>query len=200
MTNVHEEFMKSPIESTNLMKLDSEEAVSFVSKYKDDVTLAFIDTNADHKNYCETIKNFQKEFPNIPLIAFHEDPKEEVFLHAIHAGAYGFILTYEMKKYFGHTINQVINGHHPISPNLIPYLLNFAKSYFKPTTIHSLKISKRESELLKLLSNGHTYAECANFMNISMSTTQSHIRNLYRKMNVTNQRKAIKIAHEFNLI
>ena len=61
-------------------------------------------------------------------------------------------------------------------------------------------LSPRELQLLKLLANGHTYARCADLMALSLSTIQSHIRSLYRKLEVNNQRQAIKKAHSSGIL
>jgi DNA-binding CsgD family transcriptional regulator len=55
-------------------------------------------------------------------------------------------------------------------------------------------------ELLQCIAKGHSYQACANLMNISLSTVQTHIRNMYRKLEVSNQRQAISKAQSSGLL
>jgi DNA-binding CsgD family transcriptional regulator len=68
------------------------------------------------------------------------------------------------------------------------------------TEANSLNLSPRELELLQHLAKGHSYVTCADMMNISLSTVQTHIRNMYRKLEVSNQRQAISKAQSSGLI
>ena len=63
--------------------------------------------------------------------------------------------------------------------------------YIKPLHSEQPNLTPREKELLKLLYHGNSYSTCANAMNISLSTVQTHVRNTYRKLAVNNIRQAI---------
>jgi len=63
-----------------------------------------------------------------------------------------------------------------------------------------VKLTPRELQLLGLLHTGFSYSKCAEAMNIQFSTVQSHIRNTYRKLSVTNNRQAILEAQARGLI
>lgn len=60
--------------------------------------------------------------------------------------------------------------------------------------LQTYDLTSREKELVMLLADGHSYKSCAVSMNISISTVQAHIRNLYAKLNVRNKTDAIKKA------
>jgi DNA-binding CsgD family transcriptional regulator len=62
------------------------------------------------------------------------------------------------------------------------------------------QISTREIELLGLLAQGLSYSSCAETMGISLNTVQSHVRNVYRKLNVSNQTQAINKARSVGVI
>ena len=63
-----------------------------------------------------------------------------------------------------------------------------------------MSLSRRELELLQLIAKGSSYANCAEEMRISLSTVQTHIRNMYRKLEVNNQRQAIVKAQSSGLL
>ena len=62
------------------------------------------------------------------------------------------------------------------------------------------ELSAKEAELLQYIARGHSYAESADLMGVAISTIQSHIRNLYRKLEVHSQVQAVAKAREQGLL
>ena len=61
------------------------------------------------------------------------------------------------------------------------------------------KLTKREKEVLLLISNGLTNNQISEKLFISIDTVDSHRKNLYSKMNVNNTAMLIKFATENKL-
>ena len=53
------------------------------------------------------------------------------------------------------------------------------------------QLSKRELEILHLFARGKSYLEIADYFFISEGTVKTHLKNIYRKLNIDNQRKLI---------
>jgi DNA-binding CsgD family transcriptional regulator len=53
------------------------------------------------------------------------------------------------------------------------------------------RLSPREFEVLDLVSRGFTYVEVGVQMGVSASTVQTHIRNIYGKLDVHNKSEAV---------
>ena len=73
---------------------------------------------------------------------------------------------------------------------------------FVPNTslISQLEISKRELEILNLLTEGHSNQEIATKLFVSLSTVKTHIQNLYEKLDVKRRTQAIEKAKRLKLI
>jgi DNA-binding CsgD family transcriptional regulator len=91
-----------------------------------------------------------------------------------------------------------MRGEYPVSPALARHLFRLAGSSLPPSP--SIKLSPRELELLQWISKGDSYSCCAEKMGISCATVQTHIRNMYRKLEVSNQRQAIHKAQSSGLL
>ena len=52
-------------------------------------------------------------------------------------------------------------------------------------------LTPRESEILKLLCQGHSYKMIADSMFVSWETVHSHIKNIYKKLNVNSKSEAV---------
>jgi DNA-binding CsgD family transcriptional regulator len=61
-------------------------------------------------------------------------------------------------------------------------------------------LSKREQELLLLISRGYKYEEAAELMRISVSTVQSYIKTIYRKLAVRSKTEAVFEARSRKLL
>ena len=57
-----------------------------------------------------------------------------------------------------------------------------------------LKLTPREREVLRLLAAGMTYSQMAHALGISLHTVCTHIKNVYRKLEVHNAPAAVSRA------
>jgi DNA-binding CsgD family transcriptional regulator len=62
------------------------------------------------------------------------------------------------------------------------------------------QLTVREKEVLQLLARGCTYAQVGDHLGISAHTVESHVKNLYRKLNVHSARTAVWRATELRLL
>lgn len=162
--------------------------------------LALIDIGLPDISGIDVIAAAHKRFTDLPIMVTTAFTAEETFLSAIRAGAHGYLIKGDTEASLAHSIDQVMQGQYPVSPALARHLFRLAGSPATPAQGNSLHLSPRELELLQCIAKGHSYQACANLMNISLSTVQTHIRNMYRKLEVSNQRQAISKAQSSGLL
>ena len=68
------------------------------------------------------------------------------------------------------------------------------------TELNKLNVSKRELEVLQLMSEGLSNNEIADRLYVSLSTVKTHSRNLFDKLGVTRRTQAIDKAKKLSLI
>jgi two-component system, NarL family, response regulator LiaR len=61
-------------------------------------------------------------------------------------------------------------------------------------------ISKREHEVLELMSHGHSNQEIAEMLFVSASTVKTHVSNVLAKLDATRRTQAIRRAKELGII
>lgn len=59
-----------------------------------------------------------------------------------------------------------------------------------------LPLSKQEERVLATLATGSLYKEIAIELNISINTVKKHLKNIYRKLEVTNRKHAASVNQE----
>ena len=162
--------------------------------------LALVDIGLPDISGIDVVEAAHNLFYELPILVTTAFSAEETFIAAIRAGAHGYLLKGDTELSLGISINQVLNGQYPVSPALARYLFKLAGS---PPVAHpaaSINLSPRELELLQHIAQGLSYAGCAAKMHISLSTVQTHIRNMYRKLEVSNHRQAIIKAQTSGLL
>ena len=97
-------------------------------------------------------------------------------------------------------IAQVLQGHYPISPSLARYLFSQVGSDALVFEGEPVRLTPKESETLRCIAQGLSYNESARQMGVSLSTVQSHIRSLYRKLEVRSQVQAVEKARVQGLL
>ena len=75
-------------------------------------------------------------------------------------------------------------------------------SFFQEMEItpeESEPLTKREKEILTELCEGYSIKTISKTLNISVTTLRVHVRSIYRKLEVNNQRQLMKKAKDKNL-
>lgn len=125
--------------------------------------------------------------PVIMLTVFEDD---ENILNAIQSGASGYLL----KKNFDQIIPailEVFSGGAPMSGSIARRVLQlFSKIKTAPVEADHL-LSPREKQILDLLVKGFSYKMIAEQIEISIDTIRSHIKKIYRKLEVNSATEAI---------
>ena len=67
------------------------------------------------------------------------------------------------------------------APKVFDY---FQQQQVKQTNLHESHITERGKEILALLMKGLSYKEIAAMIFVSIETLNTHIKNIYRKLNV----------------
>lgn len=79
----------------------------------------------------------------------------------------------------------------PFNPSDINIIIRFkSKEDFRKIDSES-GLTRREEEIMNLLSQGLLYKEIAKSMNISFQTVKSHLKHIYTKLQVSNRTEAI---------
>jgi two-component system nitrate/nitrite response regulator NarL len=163
-------------------------------------TLALIDIGLPDITGIEVIAKARLRFAELPILVTTTFSAEDTFLLAIRSGANGYLLKGDTETALRNSIELVLQGQYPVSPALARHLFRLAGAPSAIPVTNKLNLSPRELELLQLIAKGCSYATCADVMNISLSTVQTHIRNMYRKLEVCNQRQAITKAQSSGLL
>ena len=128
------------------------------------------------------------------ILSMHRD-KEYVY-YAISAGAEGYLLKEDADTELFSAIEKIRQGEHYISPLLSGELTHelIQASHKGQATPPSDPLTIREREVLKLIAEGISNKEIAEFLYISTRTVEHHRANIMRKLNIKQTANLVKYA------
>lgn len=135
------------------------------------------------------------QIPKLILTGFNAEAK--VF-EALKYGATGYMFKEDIYS-LGEIIDILLTGGAYISPTIALTITNYFKEV-GDSIENSEGLTNREIEILHEISNGYSPNEISEKLSIGLSTIRTHIRNIYRKLEVTNQIQLLKKAKEKKLL
>jgi len=167
--------------------------ISSFAETKPDVVLMDIDMPG--MNGIEAVWEIKKIFPEIKILMLTVFEDEEKIFGAIRAGANGYLLKKDTPQKIMGAIEAVQNGESPMNGMIASKVLDFFQQN-KAALIDESLLTERESQILRLLMKGNSYKEIATEIFISVETLNSHVKNIYRKLNVHSRSElAAKYSH-----
>jgi len=169
-----------------------EAALDFIEKEELVPDIILLDIGLPGMNGIELIPELRRLSPSskIIIITVHDDD-ENVF-NAICAGASGYLLKDLSADKIVASINEVMNGGAPMNSHIAKKVLNMFRDQNVKSNGYSL--SEREKEILSLLVEGLSKKQIAEKIFLSHHTVDSHLRNIYAKLEVHSRSSAISKA------
>jgi DNA-binding NarL/FixJ family response regulator len=126
------------------------------------------------------------------------DDDDEVF-DALCAGASGYLLKNTPPERLIECLREVAAGGAPMSPEVARRVVQLFREIRPPARAAS-RLTPQETELLKLLVEGHHYKTAADVMGITVNTVSFHLKNVYAKLQVHSKSEAVARALRDNLV
>lgn len=146
--------------------------------------LVIMDKVMPSMNGVETIQEIKKRWLETRILVFTSRCRQENIARAFNAGAHGYLLRSADPDELLYATNQVLQGNYYVTPAILPIVLGnflrFEKSMLD--NINGYKLSTRERELLKLISEGNKNKDIAKILCLSIKTIETHRYNLMRKL------------------
>ncbi len=141
----------------------------------------------------EGTRILKERYPNLPILAMTVYDDDDHIFDALCAGASGYLLKNTPPARLLESLTEVASGGAPMSPQVAHRVIRLFREFRPPQTApHDL--TQQETELLKLIVNGHSYKTAATELGISVSTISFHLQNIYHKLQVHSKTEAVAKA------
>ena len=168
-----------------------------------DFDVMLVDLNLGDGCGFDLIEQLKSLAPMTEVVVISATEDEEHALRAFELGATGYLIKNSWFGNFAQAVLQVVNGGASITPNLARRLLSRLDTRHAAASTRSTqreRLSDREREVLKMVACGYTSAEIGTRLAISGQTVNTHIRNIYHKLQVHTRAQAVSCATERGLL
>jgi len=171
---------------------NSEDSIDSLHRDKPEIVLMDIELPA--MNGIQATKIIKDKAPHIDIIMVSVYEDSELVFEALKAGASGYITKSANYLELLTALEEIVKGGAPMSSRIARMVIdNFHVNPNSPLT-------KRETEILQLISEGKTYTQISEELFISKETAKTHIKNIYSKLHVKSKSEAIAKANMDKLI
>jgi len=159
-----------------------------------------LDLNLPGISGIEALPYFRAELPKTKIIVLTQSISPGDVLSAIEKGAAGYLLKSSRVDQISEAIRTAINGGGSLDSSVAMHIMKRIRSQAPAHVLGQNKaLSKREMEILTLLSEGLIKKEIADRLGISINTVITHIAHIYEKLEVNTAAGAVSKAHRSGL-
>jgi len=166
---------------------------AFDSLQHDPPDVMLVDLGLGDGSGIEAIRFARQQSSDTRVLVISIFGDEKSVVGAIEAGAQGYLLKGEAREDLRHSVEQILAGGAPISPGIAAHLLrrfNEVVSRRETDARTTSRLTQREYDVLTYMVKGLSYQEVANLLGVSRNTVASHVKRIYRKLEVNSRGEA----------
>lgn len=172
---------------------DGRSALEMVRSLRPQVVI--MDVAMQDLNGIEATRQIKAEFPDVKVIALSAYADKRYVLGMLEAGASGYVLKRAAYDELRRAVESVLSGMHYLSPQVTRAVTELRGSSAQaPSAAGGALLAAREREILQLVAEGHSSGEIAQRLGISLSTVETHRRNIMKKLDVHSVAELTKYA------
>ncbi len=170
---------------------DAESAVRFVRGHKP--TVLILDLNMPGRSSLDAIPDIQEASPQTEIVVLTMQNEPAFARRALQAGVRGYVLKEAADSELVQAVRSAAAGNTYLQPALGARLASTVNG-------ETDELSERERDVLRLIALGHTNAEVAEQLFISIRTVESHRAHIQQKLRVSSRAELVRYALEHGLV
>lgn len=151
--------------------------------------VVLMDINLPEMSGIECVAKLKELRPALQFIMLTVYVDTDQIFASLQAGASGYLLKETSHVEILAAISDVQRGGSPMTSTIARKLVQFFQKKKAPDGTEAL--TKREHEVLTLVSQGRQDKEIASLLSLSVFTVQTHVRNIYEKLHVRSRTEAV---------
>ncbi|MNS20959.1 Oxygen regulatory protein NreC [compost metagenome] len=173
---------------------DGEEAVALTEQLRPDVVL--MDISMPKLDGIKATAEIKRKQPGVKVLMLTMHENDEYLFRTIQAGGSGYVLKKAADDEVLDAIRHVASGGAFLRPAVTTKLVqDYLERVDKGEETDSYgKLTDREREILRLIAEGHTNAQIAQMLVISVRTVESHRAHIMEKLGIQTRAELVKYA------
>jgi two-component system, NarL family, response regulator NreC len=174
------------------------EAIELVGTSQPEVLV--LDLSMPDLDGISVTRSIRQKYPSVRILilTLHED--EALLKEAIRAGAAGYILKKAAETELIAAIRTILRGDLYIDPSMVRVMLGEPARANPQPSIPTEALTRRETEILKMIVEGYTNRQIGQELNISTRTVEGHRSNISEKLGLHSRVELVRYARQYGLI
>lgn len=172
---------------------DGAQAFSLVAALRPDVVVT--DLRMPGMDGRELTERLAAVHPEVKVLVVTTYETDEAILTAIEAGAAGYLLKAAPHEEIVAGVRAVASGQTALSPSVAVALVRSARAEKQEPLL-----TARETDVLRLVAQGHTNAEIGQSLHLAEATVKTHLLHAFAKLQVSDRTRAVTLAMERGLL
>ncbi len=178
---------------------DGRDAVS--QAVSSDVDLAILDVAMPGLTGLQATREIARRRPGLPILLLSMYDREQYFFEAVAAGAAGYVLKRQADHDLLNACRAALRGEAFIYPDAMGAVMRrYLERSGRGERPANGPLTPRESEVVKLIAEGHSSQEIADLLTISLKTVERHRANVLEKLGMRDRVDVTRYAIRTGLI
>jgi DNA-binding NarL/FixJ family response regulator len=174
------------------------EALKAIDALKADLVL--MDVHMPEMGGPETARALLASHPETKVIAWTVSESSDDLLRMMQAGCSGYVLKDAGPGELQRALLAVLRSESPVPRKMIPEVLRRVAESTPLSQAHLIPLTSREMQILRGVAKGHTTKRLARDIGLAAPSIETHLHNIFRKLNATNRGEAVGTALKLGLL
>lgn len=170
---------------------------------QNEINLIIMDLGLPGMNGIEATKQIKEMNKDIKIVVLTSHNDEQEVLNSLKAGANAYCSKEINTKRLVEVVQSVLDGAAWFDPSISQIVLDAATKIQEPEITKPEKdygLTSRETQILKLITEGYSNIEIANTLFVSINTTKAHVASILQKLEVDDRLQAALKALKERLV
>lgn len=161
--------------------------------------LALVDLQLPDGDGYGVLRKLDQTQDDVTAIVTTAMGSDSAIVAALSAGADGYLLKSDPPDLIANHLRQIPDGTPPLSPAIARRVMDHFRQT-GPSVDDNATLTRREAEVLSLVGRGLRVSDVAGALELAPSTVSSHIKSIYRKLNISSRAEAAYQAARLGLL
>jgi two-component system response regulator DegU len=162
--------------------------------------IILLDLELNHTHGTDALRLVRENAPDTKVIIYTSHDEEDRIVQAAELGVDGYLLKGCGQREIVNAIESVSDGGIALESTVAAKLMQHMNRRSSAEDKQALQFSKRETQVLELLSEGKTNRNIGESLFISESTVKFHVHAILNKLDASNRTEAVSIAAQLGLV
>jgi DNA-binding NarL/FixJ family response regulator len=174
------------------------DALRAVAELKHDLIL--MDVHMPEMDGPSTAKAALAKFPTTKIVAWTVSESSDDLFRMMQAGCSGYVLKDVGPAELERALLSALRSESPVPRRMIPDVLRRVAESTPTSQITKVSLTSREMQVLRGIAKGYTTKRLAQELKLMPPSVETHVRNIFKKLEVNNRGEAVSLALKVGLI